>query len=76
TRLSYKEQREYEELEAAIDALQQELNRLQQEQAQAGSDYVLLNELHLQAQELEAELEAKMERWLELQELKEEYENA
>lgn len=76
TRLSYKEQREYEELEAAIDALQLELNRLQQEQAQAGSDYVLLNELHLQAQELEAELEAKMERWLELQELKEEYENA
>jgi ATP-binding cassette subfamily F protein uup len=76
TKLSYKEQREYEELEAAIDALQQELDQLQQEQAQAGADYVLLHQLHEQAQELEQELEAKMERWLELQDLKEEYEKA
>ena len=71
TKLSYKEQREYKELEEGIDALQQELDRLQQEQAQAGADYVRLNQLHEQALELEEELEVKMERWLELQELKE-----
>lgn len=76
SKLSYKEQREYEELEAAIDALHQELDRLQQQQAQAGADYILLNELHQQAQALEQELEAKMGRWLELQELKEKYEKA
>lgn len=75
TKLGYKEQREYDELEEGIDALQQKLDRLQQEQGQAGADYVRLNQLHQQAQELEEELEVKMERWLELQELKEQYEN-
>lgn len=75
TKLSYKEQREYEELKQDIDALQQQLDLLQQQQAQAGADYVRLAELHTLAQETEEELEAKMERWLELQELKEQLES-
>ena len=36
-----------------------------------GSDYVKLQELQTQQAELEAQLEAKMERWVYLNELKE-----
>lgn len=74
SRLSYKEQREYEELEAEIDSLQQKLEQLKDELNQGGDDYLRLNELHQQTQEQEDNLEQKMERWLELQELKEKYE--
>lgn len=74
SRLSYKEQREYEELEAEIDSLQQKLEQLKDELNQGGDDYLRLNEIHQQTQELEGNLEQKMERWLELQELKEKYE--
>lgn len=73
TKLSYKEQREYEELKQEIDALQHQLDQLQEQQAQAGADYLRLAELHTRAQEMEEELEAKMERWIELQELKDHY---
>lgn len=76
TKLSYKEQREYEELEGRIDSLAQELKQLQTEQNKCGADYLRLNQLHQQSQELEQLLEEKMERWLELQELKEQLEQA
>src|SRR5690554_428158 len=70
TKLSYKEQREYQELEQQIDQLQTQLDQLLQELNQGGDDYQHLQDLHQQTQALEHELEAKMERWLELQELK------
>jgi len=75
TKLSYKEQKEYEALEEGIAALEAKLGRLQHDLDQAGADYLRLNELHQQVQAIEGELEAKLERWLELQELKEQYEN-
>lgn len=74
SKLSYKEERELEQLEAETDSLQQELDQLQQELNEAGADYVRLNQLHQQAQEIEHTLEEKMERWLQLQELKDQYE--
>lgn len=73
TRLSYKEQREFDQLEGEIDTLQNLVKGLQTELHQGGADYQRLNELHQQVQELEQDLEQKMERWLELQELKEQY---
>ncbi|HBS92612.1 MAG TPA: multidrug ABC transporter ATP-binding protein, partial [Firmicutes bacterium] len=74
SKLSYKEERELEQLEAETDSLQQELDQLQQELNEAGADYVRLKQLHQQAQEIEQTLEEKMERWLQLQELKDQYE--
>ena len=74
-KLSYKEQKEYEDLEGEVDTLQGKLSRLQGELNLASDDYLRLNELHKQTQELEEQLEQKMERWLELMELKEQLES-
>ena len=68
SKLSYKEERELEQLEAETETLQQELVQLQKEQIEAAADYVRLHQLYQQAQETEKDLETKMERWLELQE--------
>lgn len=71
TKLSWREQQEYDRLEQEIDALQSRIQELAQEQARAGSDFILLEQLHNQQHQLELELEQKMERWLELEELRE-----
>ncbi len=73
TKLSYKEERELEQLEAETDALQQELEELRPQLNEVATDYVRLNQLHQQIQAIEQTLETKMERWLELQELKDQY---
>jgi len=73
TKLSYKEQREFDELESQIDTLQKELDQVQVEQVQSGDDYARLSQLHHKAQELEELLDKQMERWLELQELKDHF---
>ncbi len=70
TKLSYREQQEYNRLEQEIERLQQAVNRLKQRQAEAGSDFVLLDELHREHTQTEKELEQKMQRWLELEEIK------
>lgn len=64
--LSYRERKEYEALEREIDSLQQQGENLEQELAEAGSDHLLSAQLFARAQSAEAELEAKMARWLEL----------
>ncbi|MTI96282.1 MAG: ABC-F family ATP-binding cassette domain-containing protein [Firmicutes bacterium] len=72
TKLSYREQQEYDGLEAEIDELQGRVDELVKEQAEAGSDFVRLAELHKEQEKLEQELEQKMTRWLELEQRKEE----
>ena len=70
-RFSYKEQREYETIDADIAALEGELAAVRAEQEERVSDYVALQDLQARQEELEARLEEKMERWLYLTDLAE-----
>ena len=70
-KFSYKEEREFSTIEEDIAALEAKIEENQTLQAEAGSDYVKLQELQDQLAELEAQLEHKEERWMYLTELKE-----
>ena len=70
-RFSYKEQLEFETIDDELAALENQLAECQAAQGQCGSDYVKLQELQTQQEELEARLEEKTERWVYLNELKE-----
>ena len=69
TRLSYKEQREYDGIEALIDELTEKSRRLEQEIAEAATDFVKLQALTEEKDRVEQELEEKIGRYMELQEL-------
>ena len=70
-RFSFREQREFECIDAEIAALEQELNDLNARIQIASSDYILLQELMTQKNALEKALEEKMERWVYLNDLAE-----
>ncbi len=70
-KFSFKEQREYETIDAELAQLEEAIRQCEAEQALCGSDYVKLQELQARQQELEAQLEEKTERWIYLNELKE-----
>ena len=70
-KFSYKEEREFSTIEEDIAALEEQIEENQNLQAQAGSDYVRLQELQNQLAELEKQLAYKEERWMYLTELKE-----
>ena len=70
-KFSFKEQREYETIDAELARLEEAIRQCEAEQALCGSDYVKLQELQERQQELEAQLEEKTERWIYLNELKE-----
>ena len=67
--LSYRDQKEYEGIEAEIEALEKEEERLAGEIEAAGNDYVLLTQLSRQKEETEAKLEERMLRFIELQDM-------
>lgn len=70
-KFSFKEQKEYEEIDGKIAATEEELNRVNEAIAQCGSDYEQLQRLTSQQQEIEAALEHLIERWTYLNELAE-----
>ena len=70
-KFSYKEEREFSTIEEDIAALEEQIEENQNLQADAGSDYVRLQELQNQLAELENQLAYKEERWMYLTELKE-----
>lgn len=69
TKLSYREQREYDALEPEIDALEEQSQALEADIAAAAADYERLKDLCAKKDQVDAALEAKMERYLELQDL-------
>ena len=71
TRLTYKEQKEYDEIEGIIDAMTEESALLDRQIMEASADYTRLQELTERKAALEEELDAKINRYLELQELAE-----
>ena len=68
-KFSYQEQKEYETIEADIEALEQKAERLENEILQNSRDFVKLGELTKEKEETERLLEEKMNRWMYLEEL-------
>ncbi|SEL02066.1 ATP-binding cassette, subfamily F, uup [Paenibacillus sp. cl141a] len=75
-KFSYKEQREYEQIDALIEAAENKLASIQSEMETAGSDAARLQELMKSQEETEGELEHLMERWTYLNELAEKIEQS
>ena len=70
-KFSYKEEREFATIDQDIADLEAQIEENQTQQGLCGSDYVQLQKLQDQLQELEAQLEYKTERWIYLTDLKE-----
>ena len=70
-KFTFKEQREFETIDADLAELEAQITACQTEQESCGSDYVKLQELQARQAELEAALEEKTERGVYLNELKE-----
>lgn len=73
-KLSYKDQKEWDEIEDKIASLEERSQKLKQEIALSGSDYGKVEKLYAEEQQVAAELEAAVERWAELSALIEELE--
>ena len=73
-KFSFKEQKEFEEIEDRITAVEEELKNLNDQINQAGSDYQLLEKLACRRQEAERRQDYLLERWTYLTELAEEIE--
>lgn len=73
-KFSYKEQKEYEQIDDIIAGVEKELEEVSTKINDAGSDFVTLQELVSKQQSLEQQLDELMERWTYLNELAEEIE--
>ena len=73
-KFSYKEQKEYETIDADIASLEEKIEQLEKALVDNARDFVKLNDITKQKEEAEAALEEKMERWMYLQELAEKIE--
>lgn len=69
-KFTYKEQRDYETIEAEIASLEEKIETLENSMGNYSSDFVKLNEIMKEKEEAEALLEEKMDRWMYLEELK------
>jgi ABC transport system ATP-binding/permease protein len=72
TKLSFKEQREFDQIESIIANTENELEAIKDKIDQAGSNYTLLQELANIQQDLDNKLEKLIDRWAQLNELAEE----
>lgn len=68
-KMSYKEEKEFETIESDIATLEQQIEDTDNEMLKAANDFVKLGELSAQKEELQKELEHKMDRWMYLEEL-------
>ena len=62
-KFTYKEEREYETIEADIEALEAKIEELDAKMLTVASDFGKLNALTKEKEEVEQQLEEKMERW-------------
>ena len=69
TKLSFKEQQEYDNIEAEIEQLEEKSAELETQIAEAATDYPRLMALSKEKEEVDAEIERKMDRYVELQEM-------
>lgn len=68
-RFSYKEQKEYDTIEADIAALEERVAACEKGIEDSATDFIRLNEWMAAKEEAEAELEEKMDRWMYLEDL-------
>lgn len=68
-KLTFKEQREFEQIEGVIAGLEAEIARLATAMAEAATDYGKLQALAAEHERAEAELNRTMDRWAELTEI-------
>ncbi|WP_028548227.1 ABC-F family ATP-binding cassette domain-containing protein [Paenibacillus sp. UNC451MF] len=68
-KLSFKEQKEWDEIEGKIATLEEKLDSVKKAIVQAGSDYGKVQDLYSEEQQLNEQLEQAMDRWTELSEL-------
>lgn len=73
-KLSFKEQKEWDEIDDVIEKLENDLLDIETKMTQASSDYTKLQELFKEKEIIENKLEEKMERWIYLSELVEKIE--
>ena len=69
TKLSYNEQKEYDNIEAEIEKLEEKGAGLEAQIAEAATDYPKLVALTKEKEEVDAEIERKMDRFVVLQEM-------
>ncbi|WFR57417.1 ABC-F family ATP-binding cassette domain-containing protein [Anaerocolumna sp. AGMB13025] len=75
-KFSYHEQKEYDEIDNVIAGLEDSIALLEVDIAKEASNYSKLNDLMAKKEELEQQLEEKMDRWVYLNDLAEQIENA
>ena len=75
-KFTYQEQREYDTIDADIAALEEKIANIDAAVLEAVSEYTKLSELTQTKEELEQQLEEKMDRWVYLNDLAEQIENA
>lgn len=68
-KMSYKEEKEFETIESDIATLEQQIEDTDNEMLKAANDFVKLGELSAKKEDLQKELEHKMDRWMYLEEL-------
>lgn len=68
-KMSYKEEKEFETIESDIATLEQQIEDTDNEMLKAANDFIKLGELSAKKEELQKELEHKMDRWMYLEEL-------
>jgi ATP-binding cassette subfamily F protein uup len=73
-KLTFKEQKEWDEIESTIASLEDKATSLKKQIESAGSDFDRVRDLYEQEQQTAADLETAMERWTYLSELVEEIE--
>ena len=74
-KFSYKEQKEYETIDADIAALEEKIAMLEQDIAGAATEYSRLTTLMAEKEQAETALAEKMDRWVYLNDLAEQIEN-
>jgi ABC transport system ATP-binding/permease protein len=74
-KFSFKEQKEYTEIDMVVADLESRIEETEEKISNTSSDYTLLQQLIAEKEDLEQQLEEKMERWVYLNELAERIEN-
>ena len=75
TKLSYNEQKEYDTIEDDIEKLEERSAELESLMVGAATDFPRLMELTKEKEEVDAEIERKMDRYIELQEMVDSFAN-
>lgn len=68
-KFTYQEQKDYENIEGEIAALEEKIEKIDADCLKYSSDFVKLNELEQEKEAAEKQLEEKMNRWMYLEEL-------